>query len=115
VATHSGAVDTALLSCIIPTSRAAETHMLAYDDAYRVPSNMQATRGTLNYQYDAADRVSHMDIQGGLPTDSGRVLLRLIAAWLFRDRTIHENKTVPNFVRLETEQYMKTRPSPISS
>jgi YD repeat-containing protein len=40
--------------------------MLAYDDAYRVPSNMQATRGTLNYQYDAADRVSHMDIQGGL-------------------------------------------------
>jgi RHS repeat-associated protein len=58
------------LTQVVDTSVSpTETHTFSYDASYRVSSNTQATRGTLNYQYDAADRVSHMDIQGGPSTD----------------------------------------------
>src|SRR5262249_34113602 len=36
----------------------SETHTFLYDNQYRVSSNTQASRGTLGYTYDGADRTA---------------------------------------------------------
>lgn len=44
---------------------ALESHLFGYDSSYRVSTNTQAARGTINYQYNADDTVLSAAIQGG--------------------------------------------------
>ena len=46
----------------------SETHTFSYDNQYRVASNVQASRGTVGYTYDGADRTATMSISGGPTT-----------------------------------------------
>jgi RHS repeat-associated protein len=42
-----------------------ETHTFGYDDRFRLTTNVQATRGTLTYTYDDADRTGSYTLTGG--------------------------------------------------
>jgi RHS repeat-associated protein len=42
-----------------------ETHTFSYDNAFRMTSNTQGTRGTINYSYDARDAVASYAVTGG--------------------------------------------------
>jgi RHS repeat-associated protein len=45
-----------------------ETHLFSYDSSYRVSSATQGARGTVNYQYNAADEPLTVSVQGGAST-----------------------------------------------
>ncbi|MGH9315575.1 MAG: RHS repeat-associated core domain-containing protein [Thermoanaerobaculia bacterium] len=49
----------------VSTALPTETVLFAYDSSYRLASDTQGSRGTLNYQYDAEDRVANYMVQGG--------------------------------------------------
>lgn len=49
----------------------AETHTFTYDDRFRVTSNTQATRATVTYTHDVADRTASMSLSGGPATTYG--------------------------------------------
>ena len=57
------------LSQVVDTSvTPTETHLLGYDSSYRVSTNTQASRGTLNYLYNPDDTVHSYTVQSGPST-----------------------------------------------
>ncbi len=57
------------LTQIIDTSVSpTETHLLSYENYYRVGSDTEASRGTINYQYNSDDSVQNYSVQGGPST-----------------------------------------------
>jgi RHS repeat-associated protein len=43
----------------------AETHLYGYDASFRLASETQGSRGTVNYQYNADDSIASYSVQGG--------------------------------------------------
>jgi RHS repeat-associated protein len=50
------------------SGQSAGLQTFTYDTAYRIATDVQSTRGTLTYTYDANDRVASYSVSGGGPT-----------------------------------------------